>query len=236
MTLFLMPNLLSDELPYEPFLPASVKEAALSLQGLIAESEKGGRRYLRRFVSHEQLVSTPIKLLNEHTPSSDLGELLAPLKRGETWGLVSDAGIPCLADPGANLVLRAQREGISVVAIPGPSAPILALQLSGLNGQNFAFHGYLSRDPEDLKKSLKALEKRSRDERATQIWIEAPYRSEKVAKAAFEQLKPQTLFCIAVNLTASNQRIRTQKIEQWKKTNFPIEKEPAVFLMLDIDS
>lgn len=236
MTLYLLPNLLSEELPWEPFLPVSVKEAVLSLQGLIAESEKAGRRFLKRFLTHERLAAMPIKLLNEHTPHSELEELFAPIRRGETWGLVSDAGIPCLADPGAALVRLAQKHQLPVVAIPGPSSPILALQLSGLNGQSFSFHGYLPREPDPLQKALKKLEKRSQEEKATQIWIEAPYRSARLAQTAMEVLKPQTLFCIALNLTMPNQRVRTQKIEQWKKTTFPIEKEPAVFLMLDIES
>ena len=236
MTLYLLPNLLSDELPWEPFLPVSVKEAVLSLQGLIAESEKAGRRFLKRFLTHERLAAMPIKLLNEHTLHNELEVLFAPMKRGEVWGLVSDAGIPCLADPGAALVRLAHKHQLPVVAFPGPSSPILALQLSGLNGQSFSFHGYLPREPDQLQKALKKLEKRSHEDKATQIWIEAPYRSARLAQTAMEVLKPQTLFCIALNLTMPDQRVRMQKIEQWKKTTFPIEKEPAVFLMLDIDS
>ena len=235
MTLFLLPNLLSEELSADLFLPPGVKGAVESLQGLIAESEKGGRRYLRRFLSHERMAACPIKLLNEHTTAAELDELFLPLKQGEKWGLVSDAGIPCLADPGAPLVLRARRENIPVTTFAGPSAPILALQLSGLTGQRFAFHGYLPREPLALGQTFKELEKRSRKDRATQIWIEAPYRSRQCANIAFEQLKPTTLFCIALNITTERQRISTLSVKQWRTASFPIEKEPAIFLMLDIE-
>jgi 16S rRNA (cytidine1402-2'-O)-methyltransferase len=236
VTLFLLPNLLSEELSVDLFLPPAVKGAVESLEGLIAESERGGRRYLRRFLSHERMAACSIKLLNEHTKPGELDELFLPLKRGETWGLVSDAGIPCLADPGAPLVLRARKEGISVISFAGPSAPILALQLSGLTGQQFAFHGYLPREHALLSQKMKELEQRSRKDRATQIWIEAPYRSKKCAQTAFEQLKPTTLFSIALNITTERERVSTLSIKEWRSSSFPIEKEPAVFLMLDIEA
>jgi 16S rRNA (cytidine1402-2'-O)-methyltransferase len=235
MTLFLLPNLLSEEGEQE-FFPKGVREAVLSLHGLIAESERGGRRYLRRFCSHEQMAACPIKILNEHTRTQELDELLSPLKEGENWGLISDAGLPCIADPGAPLVLRAHQIGIPVSTFVGPSAPLLALQLSGLTGQRFAFHGYLPREPTMLAHKLKELEKRSRHDAATQLWIEAPYRSARCTQVAFEQLKPTTLFCIAVHLMSNQQRVSTQTIKQWRKAQFSLEKEPAIFLLLDIDS
>src|SRR5262249_13098213 len=151
MTLFLLPNLLDETLAWEPFLPASVAAAVQSLDGLIAESEKEGRRYLRRFVNHERMAATPIRLLNEHTQPKEIGELLEPLIRGERWGLISDAGLPCIADPGAPLVLLAHEKKIRVETFSGPSSIVMALQLSGLSGQRFAFHGYLPREAPDLK-------------------------------------------------------------------------------------
>ena len=227
--LYLLPNLLEEELPLEPYLPSGVADAVRSLQGIIAESEKGARRYLRRFLDHDAMAKMPIRLLNEHTPASELEALLEPLLRKEIWGLVSDAGLPCIADPGAPLVFRAQAKGVPVIAFPGPSSILISLQLSGLNGQRFAFHGYLPRELPELKSALLSLEKRSFE--ATQIWIEAPYRSAKLAQFILETLQPKTLFCIASSLTTARQSVKTQKIQEWRKHPPHLEKEPAVFLI-----
>ncbi len=231
MTIYLLPNLFDETQPWEPFLPESVKEAVASLDGLIAESEKAGRRYLRRFVDHDRMAATPIRLLNEHTQASDIAELLAPIAKGERWGLVSDAGLPCIADPGAPLVLMAHERKIQLTAFPGPCSMMMALQLSGLCGQRFAFHGYLPRDVPELKRSLQQIEARSKQENAAQLWIEAPYRSAKMASNAIESLSPSTLFCIALDLTFPTQSVRTQTILRWRKEKIEIGKQPAVFLI-----
>jgi 16S rRNA (cytidine1402-2'-O)-methyltransferase len=177
------------------------------------------------------MVQLPIKLLNEHTKPIELPELIDPIVRGERWGLISDAGLPCLADPGAPLVLLAHQHHVQVIAFPGPSSMILALQLSGLNGQRFAFHGYLPREIPLLTQRLRELEKISHQEDATQIWIEAPYRSAKMAEIIIETLQPSTFLCMALSITTPRQRIRTQKVIEWRKELFSIEKEPAVFLL-----
>lgn len=229
--LYLLPNLLDEERSHELDLPKSVDEAVRSLNGLIVESEKGGRRFLRRFLTHDAMAAMPLKLLNEHTPSSELLSLIDPIVKGQKWGLVSDAGLPCLADPGAPLVHLAQNRGLQVVSFPGPSSPIIALQLSGLNGQRFAFHGYLAREIDDLKRRLIQLENRSKEEDATQIWIEAPYRSQKMTQIILDVLQPETQLCIALSIHSSHQRIRTQKVRDWKKAPWSIVKEPAVFLL-----
>jgi 16S rRNA (cytidine1402-2'-O)-methyltransferase len=230
--LYLLPNLLDDELSHEPFLPVSVNEAISNLDGLIAESEKGARRYLRRFLTHDQMAKLPLRLLNEHTPVSELLEMIEPVAQGQKWGLVSDAGLPCLVDPGAPLVLLAHERNLEVKAFSGPSSFIFALQLSGLNGQRFAFHGYLPRETPALQQRLRQLEKISMQEDATQIWIEAPYRSPKMAQIVIETLQPTTLLCIALSITTPRQRIRTQEIVEWRNHPFSVDKEPAVFLLL----
>lgn len=231
MTLFLLPNLLDASLAWEPFLPASVPEAVRTLDGLIAESEKEGRRYLRRFVDHEKMAATPIRLCNEHTAPAELAALVEPMERGETWGLVSDAGLPCVADPGSPLVLLAQEKKICVEALAGPSSILMALQLSGLTGQRFSFHGYLPREAADLKQALQRVEAKSRREVSSEIWIEAPYRMEKMAQVAMETLQPSTLLCIAENLTLEGQLVRTQPIARWRKAAIASGKRPAVFLL-----
>ena len=229
--LYLLPNLLDEELSHEPFLPSSVAEVVASLNGLIAESEKGARRYLRRFISHEKMAAMPICLLNEHTKNSEMNQLLDPVVKGEKWGIVSDAGLPCLADPGAPLVRLAHERKLTVIALPGPSSIIMALQLSGLSGQQFAFHGYLPREMTDLQQYLQFIEKRSIQEDSTQIWIEAPYRSAKMFQVALDTLQITTSFCVALSLTTGRQRVHTKTIKEWKKEPFLIEKEPAVFLI-----
>ncbi len=223
--LLLLPNLLDEELPYEPFLPASVPQAVASLHGIIAESEKAARRYLRRFLPHEIFSKMPIALLNEHV--AELDELLAPIEQGQIWGLISDAGLPCVADPGADLVWRARQKGIAVQTFVGPSSILMALQLSGLCGQRFTFHGYLPREGIELEKRIKELEKQSHGH--TQIWIEAPYRSAKMLAALLAALQPTTRLSVAVQLTTPHERIASAPVAKWKP--FPIEKEPAVFLL-----
>lgn len=231
-TLYLLPNVLDDELSHESVLPKSVAEVVQGIDGLIAESEKEGRRFLKRFLSHERFAALPIQILNEHTPLNEVRSLLRPILENQCWGLVSDAGLPCIADPGANLVRLAQESGIEVTALPGPSSIIMALQLSGLNGQKFYFHGYLPREIPLLQKKLKELEKIARQDQATQIWIEAPYRSAKMAQTVIETLDPNVLLCIALNVTSSRQKVVTKKISAWRQQPIQIDKDPAVFLFI----
>ncbi|MBU6383792.1 MAG: SAM-dependent methyltransferase [Verrucomicrobia bacterium] len=223
--LLLLPNLLDESLPAEPFLPISVNDAVRRLQGLIAESEKMARRYLRRFLSHDEMAKLPLALLNEH--SKELTPLIQPLKRGETWGLISDAGLPCLADPGSDLVWLAHQNGIAIETFVGPSSIIMALQYSGFSGQQFAFHGYLPRETADLEKRVRELEKIG----GTHIWIEAPYRSAKMLDLLKQVCKPTTRLCVAANLTTPYQRVVSQTVARWKEHSFVLEKEPVVFLI-----
>lgn len=227
--LILLPNLLEESLPTEAFLPASLQEAVSKLDGLIAESEKSARRYLRRFLSHDKMAQLLLRLLNEHTPPNEIDALLQPVKDGQIWGLISDAGLPCIADPGKDLVAVARRADIEIEAIPGPCSLILALQLSGFSGQRFSFHGYLPREPEELEKKVLDLERRAKGE--TQIWIEAPYRSLKMLDALKLWLQPETWLSVSVSLTTSLERTASHPIKKWKSLSFEIGKEPAVFLI-----
>lgn len=224
--LYLLPNLLDESLPTELFLPISVGQAVASLQGLIAESEKCARRYLRRFISHDEMARLPLQLLNEHT--QEIETLIQPMQKGETWGLISDAGLPCIADPGADLVWLAHERKVDVQTFVGPSSLIMALQLSGLGGQQFSFHGYLPREQKEAEAKIRELEKRA----GTQMWIEAPYRSAKMLDWLQKTLQPQTKLCVAVNLTTPTQRVVSQTVSKWRSTSFKLEKEPAVFLMV----
>lgn len=223
--LYLLPNLLDEALPIEPFLPIRVNEAVRNIQGLIAESEKMARRYLRKFLSHEEMAKMPIALLNEHT--QELQALIQPVERGEIWGLISDAGLPCIADPGADLVWLAHQKGLAVETFVGPSSIVMALQLSGFGGQQFSFHGYLPRETDALEKKIRELEK----EPGTKIWIEAPYRSSKMLTVLKTILHPNTRLCAAVNLTMPKERVLSQTVARWRENSLSIDKEPVVFLI-----
>lgn len=230
-TLLLLPNLLGDFRHAEVFLPVSVFKAMQTIDGLIAESEKEGRRYLSRFETKKPAAEIPIALFNEHTPDDDLDFLLAPIRAGERWGLVSDAGLPCIADPGSKLVRRANQKGIPVQAFVGPSSILMALMLSGLPGQKFFFHGYLDKDPNKRKEQIKHLAQQSRTEGATQIFIEAPYRNSHTLEALLITLPEQAILCAAWDLTLPTQGVMSQTIAQWKKCTLPnLEKKPAIFL------
>lgn len=223
--LYLLPNLLDESLPIEPFLPISVGDAISNIQGLIAESEKQARRYLRRFLSHDAMAAMPLALLNEH--SKEIKHLIDPMMRGEIWGLISDAGLPCLADPGADLVWLAHQNSIYVETFVGPSSIVMALQLSGFGGQQFSFHGYLPREQQELEKKIEKIER----EPGTQIWIEAPYRSAKMLGLLKQILRADTRLCVAANLTSSYQRVVSQTVADFRRNSFVLEKEPVVFLI-----
>lgn len=228
--LLLLPNLLGDLPHHQLFLPASVDKAVESLDGLIAESEKGGRRFLSRFKHEKKSHDIPLSLLNEHTKKDEIDFLLEPIRKGERWGLISDAGLPCIADPGHELVMRARTSGIVVQAFSGPSSILLSLMLSGLPGQHFAFHGYI---PKDAKLLLNKLEKRSKEENATQIFIEAPYRSQRFLDTLLEELQEDTTLAVAWDLTMPTQGVLSQPVSLWKKSPLPnLEKKNAIFLFL----
>lgn len=221
--LLLLPNLLGDHKHHQPFLPASVDKAVSSIQGLIAESDKGGRRFLSRFdLAGKKASDIPLALFKGK--EEDLDFYLEPMMEGQTWGMISDAGLPCIADPGARLVTRARQKGILVKAFVGPCSISHALMLSGFSSQHFSFHGYLPRTPES---ALKKWEQAG----GTQIFIEAPYRSQKALEICLENLKDETMLCVAADLTLPGQVLLTHPVRHWKKMQLPnIEKKPTVFL------
>lgn len=230
--LLLLPNLLGECKHYEPFLPASVAKAVESLDGLISESEQGGRRFLSRFQTKRPVNEIPIALLNEHTPDDHIDFLLEPMQKGERWGLISDAGMPCIADPGSKLVRRARQLGIIVQAFVGPSAITLGLMLSGLPGQHFIFHGYLDKHPEERKKQIISLERSAIKDHYTQIFIETPYRNAYTLEALMETLDDETYLCVAWDLTLPSQGVLSQPVRLWKRSPLPsLEKKNAIFLI-----
>lgn len=230
-TLYLIPVPLGPT-PPETALPAPVCQQARQLRHFIAENAKSARAFLKSIQIGVPLQEIQIKELNEHTNAADLPRLLEDLRLGIDVGLVSEAGCPGVADPGADLVRLAHQENIPVAPLVGPSSLLLALMGSGLCGQRFAFHGYLPAKEEERAKKLKALEQESRRLNQTQMFIETPYRNGQMLESLARHLPPATLLCLASSLTLPQQRLRTQTIARWKEEEEATAKEPTVFLFL----
>jgi 16S rRNA (cytidine1402-2'-O)-methyltransferase len=239
-TLYLIPNALGEG-TLDTVIPDPVRARTASLQYFIAENAKSARAFLKLVgTTHplrQSLQETPISELNVNTPAEQLPALLTPLLQGHDVGLLSEAGVPAVADPGADLVRLAHRENITVKPLVGPSSLLLALMASGLNGQSFAFHGYLPTDADARAARLRQLEQRSRQERQTQMFIETPYRNEAMLQAMAASCASTTLICIATDLTLDTELVRTTSAQQWQKEiaagKMPaFRKRPTVFLML----
>lgn len=211
-------------------LPESVLRQVRSLRDFVAENPKTARAFLSAAGASPRDAS--IAELSEHTPASDVAHLLQPLREGRDLGLVSEAGCPAIADPGAALVEAAQREGFRVVPLVGPSSITLALMASGLEGQRFAFCGYLPRDAAERAKRIRELEARSRKEQETEIFIETPYRSDALFSALLQSCVPGTRLCVACDLTLESESVRTLAIAEWRRAGGAIGRRPAVFLLL----
>ncbi|MEN9344470.1 MAG: hypothetical protein RLZZ453_1257 [Chlamydiota bacterium] len=227
--LYLLPNLLSDHSSHADVLPSSVDRAVASLTHLIAEDEKQGRLFLRRFLP-DTFRTIPILVLNEHSTSEDKKELVKKVKAGGTFGLVSDCGMPCLADPGADLVLMLRSQGVPIRAFSGPSSILLALVLSGLGGQKFTFHGYLPKEEGALIAEIRRIEGLSHKEGSTHLFIETPYRNERLFNLLLQILSPKTLLSVAIALTSEEEVVETLSTSAWRVRGVPpLHKKPSVF-------
>lgn len=231
-TLYLIPVPLGPSHPVDS-LPPGVLTTVRPLKHFIVEQAKSARAFLKAAGTESALQELSLVELNEHTRSSDLHALLAPLRAGQDVGLLSEAGCPAVADPGADLVALAQRENIRVVPLIGPSSLLLSLMASGLNGQRFAFHGYLPAKDNDRRKALGELEQESQKRHQTQLFIETPYRNQAMFDAILQTCRPSTRLCVATELTQPGESVRTLSIAQWKKETPPdLERRPTVFLLL----
>lgn len=203
------------------------------LTDFVVEAEKTARAHLKHLGITTPIRELNLQPLNEHTDPATLPELLKPLQAGRNMGLLSEAGCPAVADPGANLVALAHTHGFEVRPLVGPSSLLLALMASGANGQNFAFKGYLPTDKAQRTATLKTLEQRSRQHNETQLFIETPYRNDALLEDAIAALHPATRFCIACDLTLSTQTIISQTIASWRKHNpLPnLKKRPTIFVL-----
>ncbi|MYN42227.1 SAM-dependent methyltransferase [Duganella sp. FT109W] len=236
-TLFLIPNTLGETEALANVLPEQVQRITSQLDYFVAENAKTARAFLKLVGARHPLCKPmqeiTIAELNVNTPAAALADLLAPLLAGQDGGLVSEAGVPAVADPGADLVRLAHQHKIPVRPLVGPSSLLLAVMASGLNGQSFAFNGYLPTDAAQRDKRIKELELRSRKEKQTQLFIETPYRNAAMLEALVAACAPGTLVCVATDLSLPSETIRTMTAAQWKTAPAPdFHKKPTVFLLL----
>ena len=235
-TLYLIPVTLGDDdiaalLPSS--LPPNVIATAQKLEHFVVETEKPARQFLSAIKTAKPVRELTLNLLNEHTLDKDVAALLAPLLKGQDVGLMSDAGCPGVADPGAKLVALAHQKNIKVVPFVGPSSILLSLMASGLNGQQFAFLGYLPVDKLARNVRLKENEKRSQTHNETQIFIETPYRNQHMLEAILSSCNANTRLCIASQVSLPDEMIVTKRISEWKQSTLPdLNKKPTVFLLL----
>jgi len=231
-TLYLIPCTLGDT-PADQVLPQHVISVARKLQNFVVEQPKTARQFLSALKPEQPIQTLHFATLNEHTTANELPELLVPLLAGHDVGIISEAGCPGIADPGANLVNLAHRNGIRVVPLVGPSSILLALMASGLNGQCFAFHGYLPIAEAERNRMISKLEADSARLKQTQLFIETPYRNDRMLSSLLAQCRPETLLCVATDITLSGEQIQTRSIAQWKSQPMPqLNKRPSLFLLL----
>jgi 16S rRNA (cytidine1402-2'-O)-methyltransferase len=212
-------------------LPASALKTIAGIEHFVAEDAKSARAFLSGVGMQRPLQQVAISVLDEHTAAKDVPSLLQPLREGHSLGLLSEAGCPAIADPGAALVEAAHLEGFRVEPLVGPSSLVLALMASGLEGQRFAFCGYLPREQHARGNRIRELEKRSRSEKETELFIETPYRNEVLLASLLETCNANTRMCIAADLTMPTQSITTKSIAEWRKAGATVGKRPAVFLL-----
>ena len=230
--LYLIPNLLGDT-PVEQVLPPYNHEIIMGIRHFIVEDVRTARRFLKLVDRSIEIDQLTFYTLNKHTNPEEVASMLKPLEEGSPMGVISEAGCPAVADPGADVVAIAQRKGLQVIPLVGPSSIILILAVmgSGFNGQSFAFNGYLPIEPEERIKVLKKLEQRAYTENQTQLFIETPYRNAKMMADILKACRPQTHLCIAAGLTTKDEYIKTRTVKEWNGKLPQLEKTPCIFLI-----
>lgn len=228
--LYLIPTRLGDNAPLE-VLPISIKKIIELVDDYIVENEKTARRFIKKVSASKSQPSLKISLLNKFTDPRELPSFLDACLEGKPVGLLSEAGCPGIADPGADVVKIAHEKDIQVVPLVGPSSILLALMSSGMNGQSFAFNGYLPIDKSERKSTLKRLEKLSFSQDQTQIFIETPYRNNKMLEDICNTLQPNTRLCIACDITLPTEYIKTKSVNEWKHNTEDLHKRPSIFII-----
>lgn len=228
--LYLIPTTLGDIEPFE-VLPLYVKKVIEELDWFIVENEKTARRYIKRITPRKSQPSLKILKIDKYADKLEVRTYLDECFKGASVGLLSEAGVPAIADPGAEIVKLAHEKGIRVIPLVGPSSIILAMMASGFNGQNFAFNGYLPIDTAERKKAIKSLERLSKEKNQSQIFIETPYRNEKMFTDLKSTLTPTAKLCIACDITLKSEYIKTYEIKDWKMEHPDLHKRPTIFII-----
>ena len=228
--LYLIPVTLGDT-SIEKVLPSYNKEIILGIKHFIVEDVRSARRFLKKVERSINIDELSFYTLNKHTSAEEISGYLKPLLGGESMGVISEAGCPAVADPGADVVAIAQRKNLKVVPLVGPSSIILSVMGSGFNGQSFAFHGDLPIDPSERIKRIKVLEQRIYSENQTQLFIETPYRNNKMMEDIVKNCRPQTKLCIAANITCEDEYIKTKTVKEWQGKLPDLSKIPCIFLI-----
>ena len=228
--LYLIPTTLGESIP-EDVLPQTVRRAIEIIDHYIVENEKTARKSIKAVYPEKVQSSLILSTLNKHTESSEHYEMLKPCLQGINIGLMSEAGCPGVADPGAAIVKLAHEKGLQVVPLVGPSSILLAMMGSGMNGQSFAFNGYLPIDKSEKKNALKNYEKLSQEKNQSQIFIETPYRNNKLLEDLLQILQPNTYLCIATDITLPSEYIKTYRVADWKKKKIDLHNRPTIFIV-----
>ena len=228
--LYLLPVTLGDT-PVEKVLPSYNKEIISGIRHFIVEDIRSARRFLKKVDREIDIDALTFYPLNKHTSPEDISGYLKPLVGGASMGVISEAGCPAVADPGADVVAIAQRKKLKVVPLVGPSSIILSVMASGFNGQSFAFHGYLPIDASERTNTIKKLEGRIYSEHQTQLFIETPYRNNKLAEELIRTCRPSTKLCIASNITCEDEYIHTRPVKEWAGKVPDLSKKPTIFLI-----
>ncbi len=228
--LYLIPCTLGDTPPLE-VLPLLVRKAVEEIDYYIVEHEKNARAFIKNIVARKSQLDLQFRIINKYTDISEIPDMLAPCHEGLDVGVISDAGCPGIADPGAVVVAEAHQQNIKVVPLVGPSSILLAMMASGFNGQNFAFNGYLPIDKRERRKEIKRLERLSEENNQSQLFIETPYRNNQLLESILNTVQPQTRICIACDITLPTEYILTLPAEVWKTKKVDLNKRPTIFII-----
>jgi 16S rRNA (cytidine1402-2'-O)-methyltransferase len=228
--LYLIPAPLSDS-DADGYIPKGVRDTINKIKYFVVEDLRTARRYISKLKIDTPIDELSFSLFNEHTDIKAISSLLSPVFQGYDLGLLSDAGMPCIADPGEELVQIAHSNDIRVVPLVGPSSIFLALAASGLSGEKFSFEGYLPAKVPDLLKTIAKLEQQSRREGQSKIFIETPYRSAKIFETMLNICSPETFVCVACNITSPDEFIKTKQVKEWKKNIPELNKKPCIFIL-----